>query len=91
LGGESNHTLIITELPTHNHPANGSSNTSTSATPGGNYWGSAALASYNSSQNSAMSGNAIANAGGSQAHQNTQPFLVLNIAIALQGIFPSQN
>jgi microcystin-dependent protein len=91
LGGESNHTLIVSEMPAHAHAASGSSNASTSATPGGNDWGSAALASYNSSQNSAMSGNAIANAGGSQPHTNTQPYLVLYIVIALQGIFPSQN
>jgi microcystin-dependent protein len=91
LGGESNHTLIVTEMPGHVHSANGSSTTSSSAAPGGNYWGSGGLASYNSSANAAMSGNAIANAGGSQAHQNTQPYLVLNIVIALQGIFPSQN
>lgn len=30
-------------------------------------------------------------AGGSQAHNNMQPYLVLNFCIALQGIFPSQN
>ena len=29
--------------------------------------------------------------GGSQPHENRQPFLVLNFIIALQGIFPSQN
>jgi microcystin-dependent protein len=29
--------------------------------------------------------------GGSQPHQNMQPFLTLNFCIALQGIFPSQN
>lgn len=29
--------------------------------------------------------------GGSQAHENRMPFLVLNYCIALQGIFPSQN
>ena len=33
----------------------------------------------------------IANVGGSQPHENRQPFLVLNFIIALQGIFPSQN
>ncbi len=33
----------------------------------------------------------VANVGGSQAHLNMQPFLVLNFSIALQGIFPSQN
>lgn len=30
-------------------------------------------------------------AGGSQAHPNLPPFLVLNVCIALQGIFPSRN
>jgi microcystin-dependent protein len=30
-------------------------------------------------------------AGGSQAHDNMQPFLVLNFCIALTGVFPSRN
>ena len=38
----------------------------------------------------AMAASSIANVGGSQAHLNMQPFLVLNFSIALQGIFPSQ-
>jgi len=33
----------------------------------------------------------VTNIGGSQAHTNLEPFLVLNFCIALQGIFPSQN
>ena len=32
---------------------------------------------------------ATANAGGNQAHDNVQPFLVISYCIALQGIFPS--
>ncbi len=50
---------------------------------GANIWGSA-------SDLVAMSPQTIANVGGSQAHLNMQPFLVLNFSIALQGIFPSQ-
>ena len=38
----------------------------------------------------ALNAATIANVGGSQAHLNMQPFLVLNFSIALQGIFPSQ-
>jgi microcystin-dependent protein len=33
----------------------------------------------------------VTNVGGSQAHTNMQPYLVLNFIIALIGIFPSQN
>ena len=33
----------------------------------------------------------LSNVGGSQPHENRQPYLVLNFIIALQGIFPSQN
>jgi microcystin-dependent protein len=33
----------------------------------------------------------IGNTGGSQAHQNMQPYLTLSFCIAVQGIFPSQN
>jgi microcystin-dependent protein len=33
----------------------------------------------------------VSNVGGSQAHLNMQPFLILTFGIALQGIFPSQN
>jgi microcystin-dependent protein len=38
---------------------------------------------------SAMDPGSISNTGGSQAHLNMQPFLVLSFCIALQGIFPS--
>jgi microcystin-dependent protein len=32
----------------------------------------------------------VSNIGGSQAHNNMCPYLVINFCIALQGIFPSQ-
>jgi microcystin-dependent protein len=92
LGGEANHTLLGTEMPVHTHRAQGNPNTSDSPTPGGFFWGSGGLASYSpSTPATPMSGNAIASAGGSQPHPNMQPYLVLSIIIALQGIFPSRN
>jgi microcystin-dependent protein len=33
----------------------------------------------------------VSNSGGSQAHQNRQPYLALNFCIHLVGIFPSRN
>jgi microcystin-dependent protein len=89
--GEANHTLSISELPLHNHIPNGSTANSDASTPAGNFWGSNGLSSYSPTNPSVAMPNAIAVTGGGQAHPNTQPYLVINIIIALNGIFPSQN
>lgn len=92
-GGEQAHTLSISEIPTHVHAAQGSSNDGAAAVPSGGLLAKAAPANpYNSPTNLvALNPATLANVGGSQAHINTQPFLTLNFCIALQGIFPSQN
>jgi microcystin-dependent protein len=41
--------------------------------------------------NTPFSPKAISPAGGSQPHDNMQPYLVINFCMALEGIFPSQN
>ena len=38
-----------------------------------------------------MNGNTVSSFGGSQSHPNVQPSVVVNLCIALQGIFPSRN
>jgi microcystin-dependent protein len=38
-----------------------------------------------------MSAATVSTVGGSQPHENRQPYLVMNWCIALQGIFPSRN
>jgi microcystin-dependent protein len=91
-GGEQGHTLSISELPTHVHTLNGTSNTGVSAIAAGNLCATSPSQLYQAPDNNlaAMNPASIANVGGSQAHLNMQPFLVLNFSIALQGIFPSQ-
>jgi microcystin-dependent protein len=105
--GETAHTLIISEMPAHNHfiAADGTGSGTASNTP--NASGTKVLGQsagtggtppapfganiYNSSAaNSALNSGCVAFNGGNQPHENMSPYLVLNIIIALQGIFPSQ-
>ncbi len=92
-GGQQAHTLSIAELPTHTHVMNGSSANATIDTPAAtDILGVAGVNLYKApSSLVAMDASIIGNVGGSQAHLNMQPFLVLNFSIALQGIFPSPN
>jgi microcystin-dependent protein len=106
-GGENAHTLILGELPAHTHflradaTTVATSNSATAATNGslGQTIGAPATgASFSVSLYTANVGGLttqapqeISNVGGSQPHENRQPFLTLNMIIALQGVFPSQN
>lgn len=96
LGAEI-HTLTVSEMPTHNHPVGAYDNStvdSNANSAAGAFYARAADAStlYTSGNaNSAMNAGVIGNTGGSQPHENRQPFLALNFCIALQGIFPSRN
>jgi len=89
-GGEAIHTLTIPELPAHTHSVAGSSTSANLGVPTGNLW-AAGNAAYHPTPNTTMNPACILPAGGSQPHENRPPYLVLNICIALVGIFPSQN
>ncbi|MFN2577811.1 MAG: phage tail protein [Pyrinomonadaceae bacterium] len=91
-GGEQAHTLSISEIPTHTHTARGSSTAGDVATvPAHLLAASPALVYQPPGGLTSLQPGTIGNVGGSQAHLNMQPFLVLNFSIALQGIFPSQS
>jgi microcystin-dependent protein len=90
-GGEQNHTLSLSELPLHTHSANGTSANGTSPAPTGNVLAQALNAYHSPSNLIAINPGTVTNVGGSQPHENRQPFLTLSFCIALQGIFPSRN
>ena len=96
-GGEQNHTLLISELPTHTHPAQATTATATTNIPTSSP--SVVLAQstgsflYSGAATNlvGMAPNALSSVGGSQPHPNMQPYLTLNFCVALVGIFPSRN
>jgi microcystin-dependent protein len=88
--GEQAHTLSLSEIPTHSHTWGATNTPANVPNPTSNLLGAAP--EYNASGNNAVSmfQSVLSSVGGSQAHLNMQPYLVLNFCIALQGIFPSQ-
>ena len=90
-GGETSHTLNISELPAHNHVPTGSSNSPSAASPAGNLWAANPNNAYSDTPNTAMNPACVTATGGSQPHENMSPYQVLNFIISLQGEFPTRN
>jgi microcystin-dependent protein len=90
-GGETAHTLTTGEVPQHTHQAQASSTAGNTNVPAANLLaGSAPNNLYGSAAAlEAMNNATITHAGGSQPHENEQPYLTISFCIALQGIFPS--
>ena len=90
-GGEPAHTITMSEMPAHTHFVNANSGNAGVAIAVGNFF--AATASLYNPPNAltTLLPSTVSNVGGSQPHENRQPYLVLNYIVALQGIFPSRN
>jgi microcystin-dependent protein len=90
--GQEFHTVTGQELPAHIHFVNCTASGAATEDPTGQVPGRAAGNAYGAATNLvAMAPAMVSTVGGGQAHENRQPYLVLNFCIALQGIFPSQN
>jgi microcystin-dependent protein len=91
-GGSETVTLNTQQIPGHTHAAVANPAAGTQPGPSGNVLATSNGTALYSPRPpaTAMAAAAIAPTGGSQPHQNMQPFLTITFIIALQGIFPSQ-
>lgn len=95
MGGQETHTLTSLEMPSHAHGLQASADFATSTSPTGHVLAAKARGGANlyaaGNSPTPLSSVVVGDAGGSQAHENRQPYLALSFIIALQGIYPSQN
>jgi microcystin-dependent protein len=85
-------TLTTQQIPIHTHAMIGSNNTATTQLPGGNVAAQGTGQIYTSANSPInMSAQSIAPIGGSQPHENLQPYLCISFIISLFGVFPQQS
>jgi microcystin-dependent protein len=92
MAGTEAETLSGQQIPVHNHTFLGSSNGANTGNPTGKVLAQSSGIAYMIVADPTVQMNAIAVTpiGGSQPHENCQPFLCINYIISLFGIFPSQ-
>jgi microcystin-dependent protein len=90
-GGEPAHTLTVSEGPTHTHIMQASASNGTTPIPTNDLFASMGNLYTPAANLTAIVPSTVANVGGSQAHENRQPYLTLTFCISLLGIFPSRN
>jgi len=92
--GEETVTLSTSQMPQHDHSFSASTVQGTTDIPqAGNVLAKSARDVYRDQPTNLVPliAGAVTNTGGSQAHENMQPYLAVNFCIALQGLFPSRN
>ncbi|WP_311567950.1 phage tail protein [Photobacterium arenosum] len=89
-------TLDITEIPLHNHAMQAVNNSADAASGLNagvgilNASGVAEARYYTGDPDNQLNAQAMAVSGGSQSHENMQPYLGVNFCICMDGIYPSR-
>ncbi len=85
-------TLTTQQIPIHTHPFTASTGAAQANSPTNNVTAQSSLVSLYTPEEPLvpMATNMLQPVGGSQPHENCQPFLCVNFIISLFGLFPSQ-
>ncbi len=91
-GGVETVTIGVPQTPAHSHPFLASTTPVSQVDPTGNVLGqlNSAELYFGAPGTSALNPASITSTGGSQPHNNFQPYLCVDFIISLFGIFPSQ-
>ena len=89
-GGSETVSLLESEIPSHSHGITVSQADALVGSPVGQLFASGVGIGMYAAPGALtqLSDNALAPAGGDQPHNNMQPYLTLNLCIALQGVYP---
>jgi microcystin-dependent protein len=92
MAGVEQVTLSTGQTPTHNHAFLVTNAVGTQVNPGGNLLSNSQGPQPYIEQDpdNSMNANMLTPVGGSQPHENRQPYLGINFIISLFGVFPSQ-
>jgi len=91
-GGVEELTLTVNQIPAHTHPLVASTNVAQDTNPQNKVLGQSSggiLLYIQDTPDTNLSPQAITSVGGSQPHNNFQPYLCVDFIISLFGIFPS--
>jgi microcystin-dependent protein len=91
-GGTEQETLTVQKIPNHTHAFTVSTQTGTDSNPNGRVLDQASgviQMFIEEAPDGQMAPGVISPTGGSQPHENTQPFLCINFIMSLFGVFPS--
>lgn len=93
MAGTEKETLTVQQIPIHSHQLVASAANGSQTNPGGSVPAASPGSVFPYIEDPpgvSMSPQAIAPVGGSQPHENVQPFMCINYIISMFGIFPSQ-
>jgi microcystin-dependent protein len=93
MGGAEQITLTTQQVPSHTHPFGATTATGAQQNPGNNLLansqGPAPYIEQDPDNN--LNPNMLSKFGGSQGHENRQPYQGINFVICLEGVYPSRS